>query len=293
MSNTIAMNVLSDAEIEAEFREAFRTNDKGNKLLGTAEQRAAFCVMLHHSHLVDTGKKPGALAAILTSKEAMKAMQDIMLAKFAPPLSDADKGKTDDARTAQVSQVARVELIKRALKNAACLDKGGVTAASFDRKKGLFTVPVSLFLFPGQEALGRLRKVDVTPMDSVAFNYEFKNAKGKDDFGKATTSTTRLREVNVPKADDNRGAGATQQKGKIANDAVPLVHALAKRLADDDKFTAKALQDDAFWNDLEMIRIWYDRQRLHPDFLKPIPSEVVETTEPVTAKQANGKKAAA
>lgn len=295
MSNTIAMNVPTDAELEVEVKLALADNSKASKLVGSAEQRFAYCIMVHHMHLVDSGKKLASLASILTSDEARKDIQSIMLARFAPPLTKEDQGRTDAARNAQFSHGARVELIKRSLKDAACLAKGNVQLSDFNRKTGVFTVPVDLLLFPGQSALGRLRKVDTTLLDGQAFNLEFKNAKGNDDYGKATASTTRLREVNVTVVKRNKGSTPDETKGKVKNEAVDLARALAKRLEDDAAITPKAAQADSFWNDLEMVMIWYDRQKSHPDFLKPL-TPAAETkaepakVEPVKAPKVNGTK---
>jgi hypothetical protein len=305
MSNSQAANIPTDAELDSEIAVAFANDDAGTKLIGTAEQRGAYCVYAHYQHLVELKTELTSPEDMLTSPKGRGTVLAKMLERFSPELSkDERKDRSDDALRV-TTQVARRAMLDRSLKLAAVLMAHNLEMTAFNRDTGMWTVPVDMLLDHkrNEAALGRLTGVTSTELNGASFLISYQKPDGKADYDKATASTTRLRSLHIKVTP--RAAGGSQSQAKeapvketavtkaIGGDLDKLVHAFAKSVADVSETVPidDSPETRAFFNDLEVIRIWLLRQqeaqaKAKAERAKPAPKAA---TKPV---KANASKAA-
>jgi hypothetical protein len=274
MSNSQAANIPTDAELDSEIAVAFANDDAGTKLIGTAEQRGAYCVYAHYQHLVELKTALTSPEGMLTSPKGRGEVLAKMLERFSPDLTKEERKDRSDDALRVTTQAARRAVLDRSLKLAAILMAHNIAMTEFNRDTGMWTVPVDMLLDHkrNEGALGRLTGVTSTELNGASFLISYENKEGKQNYDKATASTTRLRSLHIKVTP--RAAGGSQSQSEaapvketavtkaIGSDLDKLVHAFAKSVSEVGETVPidDSPETRAFFNDLAVIKIWLNRQ---------------------------------
>jgi hypothetical protein len=309
MSNSQAANIPTDAELDNEMSLAFANDDAGTKLIGTAEQRGAYCVYAHYQHLVELKTALTSPEGMLTSPKGRGEVLAKMLERFSPDLTKEErKDRSDDALRA-TTQAARRAVLDRSLKLAAILMAHNIAMSQFSRDTGMWTVPVDMLLDHkrNEGALGRLTGATSTELNGASFLISYENKEGKQNYDKATASTTRLRSLHI-KVTPRAAGGSQSQSGApaeavketavtkaIGSDLDKLVHAFAKSVSEVSETVPidDSPETRAFFNDLAVIKIWLNRQETaQAEAARAKAKEASATKANGRATKANASKAA-
>lgn len=262
LSNSATMGIVSDDTIREQARLAFADKVSSDSLAGSAVQRLAYAVMAEHFTMMQGSDKPPALTAMLPSHDkaasdkAAKTLFDLMLAFFSPRPSITETGSNERIEEAKASQVAREQLLKRALLVAAVLARGGVLLSAFDPKTGTFTIPSKLLLLQGEKPRGRILDNPKVALDGRPILLTRKTTDGSNDDvdDKAQASITRLVKVCAPPKPRGTKKGEAVGLNKHASE-------VARILTSTTATVALHELDNELKNSIAAIVKWWDEQQ--------------------------------
>lgn len=212
---------------------AFKTEEMGQKAIGSAVQTVAYgCLCLHAEKRADGDKTLPSWDAISTSIEASNVFTSICVAMF---IGDRPKkvGKVVDGthdRIVKRWQAHRASIVN-GIKLAIVLHSAGVSERMFINTGSypVFHVPIGMIRPIGTEPYGKVAKLSTVALDGES--YGFTDKEDRTAFIRATVEQVKSihnAKVEAARISDNlRDRTTTDDKGNT--NVVPLQVPVAKR----------------------------------------------------------------
>lgn len=135
------MPVLPDDKlVMAQVKQGFKDNAKSKEFAGSAVQRVAYGVMVHHERLALSVKELPILSKCITSKEAREVITGHMKEHFIDDLQVTKNDSDQDHANEKLPRRDNTQLLTRGIELASTLAAVFVTHESFNPKIGNFTV---------------------------------------------------------------------------------------------------------------------------------------------------------
>ena len=271
-SNSIAMNLPTNADIRKQVTLALTEADKANGLGNSAVQRMAYAIMCIAAGLGDHPLKVASLAVTLTSPDARKDVKAAMVAQLLPAPTDTKQLSEDRTGAVKADRTAAMAMVDRGLKLAALMANTRVEYTAFNAKLGQFMVPSTLFCTAGETPRGRIAKAAAIYIDNASISVETHDAQGEPKTMHHVASVARIFKANTkakPRAtagnagDGNADARKSGDAGKAGTLPVPALvkelHAiLCAKDADKSEPVRKDAYPNAVWNQLADLLTWYN-----------------------------------
>jgi hypothetical protein len=269
----------SDEKVQAIAAKAFKDNATAGDLLGTAEQRMAYAVMLHHLALIQKDVAMENLSDFTRTKAAMDQISGHMYEFFLDEATYKPGDFGDAVSSEKDTRSKRQALVRKAMSLASLLMLRGVMHSDFDETSGCFFVPaISLVNEKEKEqAYGRLQRAVADGqrilLNNKPLTVQTVNRRGDETGRPIRSSVARFRQVNaVTKARaSNAGKSKAVDFTKVSPTALAGLSGFSAKLAtltlgvmlfgDDGNETGGWVREDRTpeeWAVLNKIRVHLD-----------------------------------